>query len=223
MFLLGGLNMKECRSFQSEAFTTFLQENKSLLSNPIVKSFLGNKVNFDLLKKAIEFPTKENKEKLDESFKKHFFTIRFTAYITSSMEYSTINFNKNLTVHQKRFPLILGEKEDRGEKDNTFHDKEAEIERIVEKEVLRESVEEYISDKMIYSAILSLTSSQRAILTYAYLYKLTDTEIARKIGTSQQYISKTRKVALQRIFSFMNGRRKADGINRHDSMDDYNQ
>ncbi|WP_400245086.1 sigma factor-like helix-turn-helix DNA-binding protein [Niallia sp. JL1B1071] len=215
--------MKEFRSFQSEAFTTFLQENKSLLSNPIVKSFLEKKIHFLLLKKAIEFPTKENKEKLDESFKKHFFTIRFTAYITSSMEYSTINFNKNLTMYQTRFPLMLAAKEEGGEKDITLHDKEAEIERIVEKEVLRASVEEYIADKMIYSAILSLTTSQRAVLTYAYLYKLTDTEIARTIGTSQQYVSKTRKVALQRILSFMNGRRKVDGIDRHDSMDDNNQ
>ncbi|CAI9395837.1 sigma factor-like helix-turn-helix DNA-binding protein [Niallia sp. Sow4_A1] len=215
--------MKECRSFQSEAFTAFLQDNKSLLSNPIVKSFLEKKINLLLLKKAIEFPTKENKEKLDEAFKKHFFTIRFTAYITSSMEYSTINFNKNLTMYQKRFPLILAEREAGGEKDITLYDKEAEIERMVEKEVLRASVEEYIADKMIYSAILSLTTSQRDILTYAYLYKLTDTEIARTIGTSQQYVSKTRKVALQRILSFMNGRRKVDGIDRYDSMDDNDQ
>lgn len=84
-------------------------------------------------------------------------------------------------------------------------------------------MEEYIADKMIYSAILSLTTSQRDILTYAYLYKLTDTEIARTIGTSQQYVSKTRKVALQRILSFMNGRRKVDGIDRYDSMDDNDQ
>lgn len=215
--------MKECRSFQSEAFTTFLQENKSLLSNPIVKSFFGEEANFHLLKKAIEFPTKENKEKLDESFRKHFFTIRFTAYISSSMEYSTINFNKKLTMYQKRFPLILAEREG-GEIDITLQDKEAdEIEGIVEKEMLRTSVEEYVTDKMIYSAILSLTSSQRAVLTYAYLYKLTDTEIARTIGTSQQYVSKTRKVALQRILSFIKGRREVDGIDRPDSMDDNNQ
>ncbi|MEM5596939.1 hypothetical protein AAHB53_12575 [Niallia circulans] len=43
--------MKECRSSQSEAFTAFLEENKSLLSNPIVKSFLQKKVNVHLLKK----------------------------------------------------------------------------------------------------------------------------------------------------------------------------
>ena len=85
--------MKEWRSSQSEAYTTFLEENKSLLSNPIVRSFLQKKVNVHLLKKAIECPTKENKEKVDKAFKKHFFTIRFISYITSSMEYSTINFN----------------------------------------------------------------------------------------------------------------------------------
>ncbi|WP_312094888.1 sigma factor-like helix-turn-helix DNA-binding protein [Niallia sp.] len=201
--------MKECRSLQSEAFTTFLQENKSLLSNPIVKSFLKKKVNFHLLKKAIECPTKENREKVDEAFKKHFFTIRFTSYITSSMEYSTINFNKSLTLYQKRFPLILAEKETEGEKDLTLQDKHAEIESIVENEAMRSGMEEYISDKTIYSAILSLTQSQRVVLTYAYLYKLTDTEIARAIGTSQQYVSKTRKTALKHIVSFMN--RKEEG------------
>ena len=194
--------MKECRSLQSEAVTTFLQENKSLLSNPIVKSFLKKEVNFHLLKKAIECPTKENREKVDESFKKHFFTIRFTSYITSSMEFSTINFNKSLTLYQKRFPLILTEREAEGEKGLTLQDKHAEIERILEKEAMRSGMEEYISDKTIYSAILSLTQSQRAVLTYAYLYQLNDTEIAQKIGTSQQYVSKTHKTALKHIVSF---------------------
>lgn len=198
--------MKECRSSQSEAFAAFLEENKSLLSNPIVKSFLQKKVNVHLLKKAIECPTKENKEKVDESFRKHFFTIRFTSYITSSMEYSTINFNKNLSMYQKRFPLILTEKEEGGEKDINLNDREAEIESIVEKEALWSAMEEYISNKKIYSAVLSLTPSQRAILTYAYLYKLTDTEIAQRIRTSQQYVSKTRKTALKRILSFINNK-----------------
>lgn len=198
--------MKECRSSQSEAFTAFLEENKSLLSNPIVKSFLQKKDNVHLLKKALECPTKENKEKVDESFKKHFFTIRFTSYITSSMEYSTINFNKNLSMYQKRFPLILTEKEEGGEKDINLNDKEAEIEAIVEKEALWSEMEEYISNKTIYSAVLSLTSSQRKILTYAYLYKFTDTEIARRIRTSQQYVSKTRKTALKRILSIINNK-----------------
>ena len=215
--------MKEWRSSQSEAYTTFLEENKSLLSNPIVRSFLQKKVNVHLLKKAIECPTKENKEKVDKAFKKDFFTIRFISYITSSMEYSTINFNKNVTTYQKRFPLILTEKEEGGERDMPLNDREAEMEWIVEKEDLRSGMEEYISDETIYSAILGLTLSQRTILTYAYLYKLSDTEIARILSTSQQYVSKTRKTALKRILTFTNKGRKEDGINRHDSMDDDDQ
>ena len=212
--------MKEWRSSQSEAFTKFLQENKSVLSNPVVKSFLQQKENVHLLKKAIDYPTKENKEKVDESFKKHYFAIRFTSYITSSMEYSTINFNKSVRMIQERFPLFLAEKEEGREKDFLLQDEAAEIETIVERESLRSGMEEYITDETIYAAILDLTNSQRTILTYAYLYQWTDTEIARTIGTSQQYVSKARKTALKRILSYMNRRRKENGISRHDSMDD---
>jgi len=218
--------MKEWRSGKGK-WEEFRLENRSFFNNPVVKSFLNNQKNVQALIMAVENPTKESREIVDMAFKKHFFTIRFTAYISSIMEFSTQNFNKNLYQYENRFPLILADTEEGKNKYFPYLvDHQADMEIIRERETVESSIEDYITDPDLYEGILTLTESQRKILTFSYLYQLKDTEIAQIMGKSQQYISKTRKTVLNRLNTYM-AQKGVEGIggkrNEYDgsiSMDD---
>ena len=202
MFLLGGWIMKEWSS-EGETWEEFLRVNRYFLKEPLVRDFLGQKENYQLLKQAVENPTKENKAKVDESFRKHFFSIRFTSYLSTILEYSAINYKKNNYRYENRYPLILTDTGGKDNYSNYLTDYHAEIEYVVEHDVLRSSIEDYITDPRLFAGLITLTDSQREILTYRYLYQLKDIEIAQKMGTSQQYISKTHKTILNRLYTYI--------------------
>ncbi len=182
----------------------FMEENKEFMENTIVQGFLREKGHFKLFAEAVCNPSKENKDNLDEAFKKYYFTIRFTSYISSSIHFSALNFHKKQRLYASRFPLLLDAETDGGTayKDQ-IEDFGANLETYTEREGIRESISEYIADPLLYDAIQSLSDSQKTVLYFAYIKKLNDTEIADVIQKSQQYVSKAHKNALKRIYSYM--------------------
>ncbi|MCE4050607.1 MULTISPECIES: sigma factor-like helix-turn-helix DNA-binding protein [Bacillaceae] len=182
----------------------FIEENKEFMGNTIVQGFLREKGHFKLFADAVCYPSKENKENLDEAFKKYYFTIRFTSYISSSIHFSTLNFHRKQRLYANRYPLLLdAETEDGRTHKDRMEDRNANLEAYAEREGIRESISEYIADPLLYDAIQSLSDSQKTVLYFAYIKKLNDTEIAEVIQKSQQYVSKCHQKALQRIYSYM--------------------
>ncbi|MFT8320313.1 MAG: sigma-70 family RNA polymerase sigma factor [Bacillus sp. (in: firmicutes)] len=191
---------------ETKVFKKFREENSRLFENEIVQEFLKIEHHYQLLVDAINHPTKTNKDKVDIAFKKHYFTIRFTSYLSKSIYFKAVNFHHKQNVYKSRYPLLLdAEKEIDGNSTykDQLDDKESEIERYVEKRGLRENVAEYVEDPLLYKAIQSLTNAQQNILYYAYVQKCKDTDIALQLNKSQQYISKTHKTALKRIHQFL--------------------
>lgn len=70
-----------------------------------IKSFLSIHNNFHLFKQSICHPTIENQMLLDQSFKTFYFYIRFTAYLSSTIYYHAINFDKKDRQTNYRFPV----------------------------------------------------------------------------------------------------------------------
>lgn len=183
----------------------FMEENKDFMENVIVQGFLQEKRNFKLFKDAVCHPSKENRDKVDEAFKKYYFTIRFTSYISSSIHFSALNFYKKINLREKRFPLLLdADAEDGGKSYKDYlEDPTANFEIYAESEGIRESITEYIADPLLYAAIQSLSNAQKTVLYYAYIKKLNDTEIGAVIQKTQQNVSKSHQNALKKIYSYM--------------------
>lgn len=176
-------------------FRNFIQENKAFLNNPVIKEFLSNKANYNLLRQSICNPTCQNKEQLDLAFRGYYFNIRFTAYISSTIYYHAINLDKKIRQINYRFPITLdqpvNEESEISIKDMTVYHEDFELKS--------DDILDYITDLNIYKAIKRLTPNQRNILYLVYIKGLTDSETAEYLKKSQQTISKSRKQALKRI------------------------
>ncbi|WP_445490713.1 RNA polymerase sigma factor [Niallia sp. 03133] len=197
---------KKIKGTDTKAFHTFIKENKQLMENQIVKDFLETEQNYRLFAAAVNNPTKHNKDLVDQAFKKHYFTIRFTSYLSTSIYFKAINFHNKQSLHKSRYPLLLDaeiEQDGKFPYKNQLEDKESHIEHYIEKNGLRKNVAEYVEDPLLYKAIQLLTKAQKNILYYAYVQKLNDTEIALLLKKSQQYISKTHKEALKRVYQYL--------------------
>lgn len=187
-----------------EEFKKYKKQNEQFLNNNLISSFLEKRENYILLKKAICSPSKENKEKLDMAFKRYYFNIRFTSYISTALYYNAINFDKKHRKNQNRYPLTV-DKPISDEDEGTFKDMicDPNAEYNVEDISKGNSIVDYLEDPLLYKAVESLTEKQRQILDFAYVNGLSDTDIGLVLNKSQQSVSKTRKKALQNIYDFL--------------------
>ncbi|MBA2871543.1 RNA polymerase sigma factor (sigma-70 family) [Anoxybacillus calidus] len=199
------MNLKGLDNLCIQEIEIFKKQNKEFLENPIIKSFLKNEKNWKLFLEVICNPTDENKELLDKEFKKFYFGIRFTAFISTALYFNAVNFDKRYRKMLNRYTLTvdkpLKEEEDISFKD-MITDSEAEIQ--IEWIIQSDDIKDYIADPVLYEAILTLSDKQREVINLAYVKGLSDTEISKVLNKSQQAISKTRKKALKNIYNFIN-------------------
>ena len=64
------------------------------MEQPIVRSFLQSKYNYNLFEEAITNPTPENKQILDQTFKSHFKKIKVIDYVSKLIHYYSIDLQK---------------------------------------------------------------------------------------------------------------------------------
>ncbi|MFX4304267.1 hypothetical protein F8N00_02665 [Exiguobacterium sp. A1_3_1] len=145
-----------------EKIGEFFDANQEFLNNKIIKNFLNNIENQELLLNVIENPNENNKNKIDESFKKFYFNVRFISFISQTIYFSAINFDKKIRLVNSRFPLIadsnLKEDDQLSIKDLIVDDKaHIDIEQIINDE----NLEKYVGDEKLLQAILLLTETQK--------------------------------------------------------------
>lgn len=178
----------------------FKKCNKEFLSNPIIKSFLSNQENYQLFLDTIVHPTVENRNKLDRMFKAFYFHIRFISFISTSLYFNAVHFDKKQRQHSSRYLLTI-DSTVQNEEGITFieliQDPESEI--VPDKLSISDDIADYIGDPVLYEAVQELSVKQREVLTLAYIGGLTDTEIAKLLHKSQQSVSKMHKKALRKI------------------------
>ncbi|MGC6585043.1 sigma-70 family RNA polymerase sigma factor [Paenibacillus sp. Dod16] len=114
---------------------------------------------------------------------------RFITYMANLIYYNSINYDKKRRMKENRFPLMLDNNENQDSALFTVYDSES----------VPPNLKDHITDYLLHQAYESLPAQQQMILSYAYVQKLTDKEIARRLGVSQQNISKHRLKALAKL------------------------
>ncbi|MGM0837665.1 MAG: sigma-70 family RNA polymerase sigma factor [Bacillota bacterium] len=197
----------------STDLTRYLKANEDQLKNSIINSFLTIPENMELLKQVIEDPTNHLINQLDESFKEFYFRIRFTSYLSKTIHFHSINFDKRHRQNSDRFKLIL-DKPLNNETETSLIDVLAKTEF---KEEINElemtlGIEEQLTNYWLYEGFQQLTENQRQIISLAYLHGLTDSGIAHKLNRSQQAVSKSHARALKKMRDFTETASKRRGI-----------
>lgn len=190
-----------------EKLTKFINENQQFISQPIVKSFLNDSQNYELFKLAICEPTKSNKEKLDEEFKKHYTNARIIKYVSMLIHFSAIEYDKKLRNNQKRYPLTL-DRPINSDEDNitlldTISTNDYDPLEAIEKNSDLLALTDYFSCRYLIAAINSLKPKQKLILKYKYVDNLKNIEIAEIFNDSPQNISKINKKTLKKIKEYI--------------------
>jgi RNA polymerase sigma factor (sigma-70 family) len=168
----------------------------NLRGNKAVESFMSQPEHQELLKEFLTSPSASAEDCLNEAFKAHYFGIRFTSYVSSSLYFHSVNFDKKIRLHRGRQLLTLDQPLGRDE-EGTFKDM---IPDSGESLTLPEqSLEDAISDDALLAAFRRLTDRQKEILDLAYGKVMSDTEIAKVLRVSQQAVSKSHRNALARL------------------------
>ncbi len=182
----------------------FIKKNETFLDNVIVKSFLEDEKNKLLLITAICSQNKQDNKNLDTAFRKFYFNIRFTSFISNTIYFNSINYDKKYRGISSRYPLTM-DKTIRDDTTSTFKDiiEDPKAEIRIEDLIDSQSIEDYVVNPFLFNALKNLTPKQKEVIDLSYVYGLSDTEISKRLGKSQQAISKLHKKALKRIYRYI--------------------
>ncbi|WP_106768758.1 sigma-70 family RNA polymerase sigma factor [Paenibacillus faecalis] len=120
---------------------------------------------------------------------------RFITYMANLIYYNSVNYDKKRRIKDNRFPLTLDNDENL----------ESVLYACYDSEPIPPNLKDHITDYSLYKAYESLPAQQQQILSFTYIQKLTDKEIAQKLGVSQQNISKHRLKALSKLRRTLGG------------------
>ncbi|WP_019241034.1 MULTISPECIES: sigma-70 family RNA polymerase sigma factor [Bacillus] len=184
-------------------YKRYKEKRKKYLDNDIIHSFLKNPENDKLLMQYVEHPSTFNKNQLDKAFKCFYFNIRFVSFISSTLYFNAINFDKKNRKHNNSHSLILERSID--EEGNLFLKDTIVDEKAQEKmdNCFVHTIMDYIDEPLLYEAITLLTDKQKEIIHLYYVDCLNDTEISKILNTSQQNVSKIHQKALEKIRSYI--------------------
>lgn len=181
----------------------FIAENESIFRNRLMQSFLLKKENYFLLNQSIRHPTPETNKALDKAFQDHVAEIRLISQLSNELRRHAIRYDKKVNLYRRNQLLILDQPiHDETQNSTSFKDVIPDKYATTVDEAVLENNQDLqyaIENPTLFQAFSSLTPRQKHILNQAYLFNLSDTEIAAKEGVSQQSISKTRNRALREL------------------------
>jgi RNA polymerase sigma factor (sigma-70 family) len=173
-----------------------------IFNNPLLVSFLSNPKNLKLYKETINKSCEEDKKALDDAFKTHFLTARFTSYLSKSIYYEAINYDKKRREQNDKQTLTLDASAAGTEGVslvNFIPEENTDYLPVNAYEKKQKDIEDIITDSKLYQIVSTLTENQKEILSLAYVKQLRDVEIAKILKKSQQAISRSHQRALEII------------------------
>lgn len=185
----------------NDALQAFQQKHPAFFQQPIIQSFLQDERRWDLVRRAIYFPTKQNMQLVDEEFKKFYGSVKALTYLSNLIYYNAINFDKSIQKHDNREMLTLDQplQEEEGNKGSTCKDMLYHPSSDMTDKIACETMAYYVEDTQLYQGIQTLTPKQQEILTYKYVRGLQNKEIANLFGESPQNVSKLHQRTLQKL------------------------
>lgn len=181
------------------------RNERQLYKQELLKKFLAIRDHQEVWHKFTRDPSPQYEQLLNKAFRKFIFQVRFLKYISTSIRYAAIDFDKRLNRIRNREQLILDQPLEDEER-NLLNERWLKTnDQIVEESFFAISMNfaEAIEDPLIYRALRSLTDRQKLIVTLSFVLKYQDKEIADLLGVSQQSVSKTKKVAIEKIRKYL--------------------
>ncbi|WP_160890324.1 sigma-70 family RNA polymerase sigma factor [Halobacillus litoralis] len=192
--------------FEKLLFLQFQKDHEKLIKNPLVKKFLEQEEHFNLLIQNLKDPSDENRNMLDSSFREYYTGVKVINYLSKTIHWGAVNFDKKQRREKNRFPLVM---------DGTVDDDESSLvegipssEPLVDIQVIENvhnSLENKIENERLKIAFSKLTERQKKVLEFVYGNNLTLTKTAHELGITQQGASKIQKKALERLRREMEG------------------
>ena len=90
----------------------FYRHYPHLKYNKAVESFISQTENRKLVEDFLRHPSASKEDHLNEAFKAYYFDIRFTSYVSSSLYFHSVNFDKHIRKYSERHPLTLDDQAD---------------------------------------------------------------------------------------------------------------
>lgn len=193
--------MEEKKIYCKKKYQEFQRKHPVFFRQAIVRSFLQENTNYELVQQALCSPNEKNRKKVDEAFRKFYGNIRILTYLSNLIYYNTINFDKKMKKHYNRERLTLDQplQNKDGNEKLSLGDMLYYSEPDITDSIIYQTMADYVGDVQLYQAIKVLTSKQQEILTYKYVYGLQNKEIADLLKSSPQNISKLHQTALQKL------------------------
>lgn len=170
---------------------------------PLLDSFRKEEQHDLLLQRALQVPSTANFEALDEAFRHHYTKRRFLQYVSKSIHWEAVDFDRK---HRKRdgiFPLLLEQPQE--EANETMRDQIEDPSQQVEDQAIAftvERLEDVFHDPLLRKSIATLTPLQKKILIALYYLGYSMKETAAILRTSHQNISKSHRRILQQLQAY---------------------
>ena len=176
---------------------------KSVLpsSDFMVERFFSHPQNVCLLHSCLDSPSSECWEKLEEAFSNFYFEVIFTKYLSSTIKFAYMDYERKRRRRAERNMAILdmdaheNQQETIGERYVSRNDDELLLLSRPDPQKMLDS----LSNESVYRAFSKLTQNQKIILTLSYAMCCPDKEIAAKMSVTPQAVSKARNAALANL------------------------
>ncbi|USG64970.1 sigma-70 family RNA polymerase sigma factor [Brevibacillus ruminantium] len=178
-----------------------MNENAGIFEIPIVKAFVKKRKNRNLIYSFLTNPSQETEVALDKAFRDFYFNARFLSYISKTLHFHAINFDKRV---RKQQCLSLNQ--------TVEHAGSVELIELIPdprsvcafERAQGEQIESHLDNLHLAQAVSQLSMKQKQILFMYYVKGYNDSEIAKVLGVSQQAVSKMHKKCLLFLKHAMN-------------------
>lgn len=178
-----------------------LKKYKTFYHQPVIKLFLQNEDNYQLIISIKEKSTPKKIEELNHKFKSFYYKARVYKYISSLIQLYSIDFDKRERKRREKVRLILDKPmgEDESESTNILNILKLEDKPIEDNLQQMSDLSSVVSDEKLLNIISGLSSKQYKVLTMKYIKELKIKDIAEYFGETPQNISKIHKQAINKI------------------------
>ncbi|MEB3100200.1 sigma-70 family RNA polymerase sigma factor [Ferviditalea candida] len=194
-------------------FCAFQAANERILRDPIIRRFLEDPEHVRLLCLYLFQSEPFHRQKLEEAFRRFYFEIRFVRYLTLMMRYRALDFHRIRTRWTSRMPLIY----DRPPADRNSESwgeylasKYAAQNEPTDPQTCNSPADfiQSLNNESLLSAFGRLTERQQLVTTLSFAAQLSDGEISRILGISQQAVNKTKIRSIHKMRREIQGKKQ---------------
>ncbi|WP_183163872.1 sigma-70 family RNA polymerase sigma factor [Alteribacter keqinensis] len=198
--------MLKKKNTEKHLINRFRERHPAISDNPLFNSFLNDHTHRSLLTDVLKHPTDNNKAAaLDRAFRDYFTGVRMINYLSQTLYWEAVSYDKKRRETSITFPLILDQpiKEEDSAVVETIEADERVEDEVIEGEHL--ALHERIENPKLQKGLQKLTHRQQEVLQLIYGEEKTMTEAAHELGVSQQAVSKIHRSAIKKLKRSLKG------------------